>query len=207
MRESRPDTHDKEYTRETVRLLYTALFLAFEHVPQGHPPAALAGGTVPTPALSSVFLVNILKRQLRLARRRFHELGTVAELLRVNDVADDVVDLVGITQRVPADDREQLPREQLDTIRFAELLGEDLALRGEAQRALGDDLLALLAPRVARLGALDVGDARALCGLALPDRRLCKGTPNESILLASQLWRARCAVCACCSVARSRLRT
>jgi hypothetical protein len=118
----------------------------------------------------------------------------VAELLRVNDVADDVVDLVGITQRVPADDREQLPREQLDTIRFAELLGEDLALRGEAQRALGDDLLALLAPGVARLGALDVGDARALCGLALPDRRLCKGTPNESILLASQLRRARCAV-------------
>ena len=24
--------------------MYTALFLAFEHVPQGHPPAALAGG-------------------------------------------------------------------------------------------------------------------------------------------------------------------
>ena len=55
-------------------------------------------------------------------------------------MGDDVVDLVRVTQRVPADDRGQLAREQLDAVGLAELLGEDLALRGEAQRALFDDL-------------------------------------------------------------------
>ena len=84
---------------------------------------------------------------------------------------------------------------ETQSVWVAELLGEDLALRGEAQRELGDVLLALLAPGVARLGALDVGDPRALCGLELPGRRLRISTPNESMLHTSQTRRSRRGTC------------
>ena len=135
----------------------------------------------PRTLIASVRILKCQPRVARLGGRRFHEPGAVAGLLRVNDVGDDVVDLVGVTKRIPADDRAQLAREQLDAVGFAELVGEDLALRGEAQRALGDDLPALCAPGVARLRAFDMSNRRALCGLlALSCRRLCTGAPNES---------------------------
>ena len=74
-----------------------------------------------------------------------------------------------------------------DAVDVAEFLGEDLALRAEAQREIGDVIFAHVAPGVARLGALDGGDQRALLGhllgLALRDRGLLHtGTPErESI--------------------------